>query len=172
MSFPLNAWASITSGPRIARRRLDRPQHRAIPRLEIHRRTPPPPPTAGPTKTTLNPQTPPPPSTNPEPASDLPTPQPTANHPETILTQQLGVPRTGATHQDQLLMWCINLESKLTVLKNLKVTSAYTQKDTVTFQDLRVEYYKTRGWWRMWFSLYTISRIKFVKVYPAALRFF
>lgn len=128
-------------------------------------------PANSPPKTTPSPQTPLPPTTNPKPASDLPTPQPTANHTETTPIQQVGVPITGTTHQDQLLMWCINLKPELTILKNLKVTSAYTEKDTVTFQDLRVEYYRARGW-RMWFSLYAISRIKFVKVYATASRSF
>lgn len=72
----------------------------------------------------------------------------------------------GGCHRDRLLFWCVNLSPTLTVVRNLKVTVADRYKDQETFMDLRAEYRRIRGW-RFWFSLYTISNIKFVKVYPA-----
>lgn len=65
----------------------------------------------------------------------------------------------GDSHQDNILMWCINLSIRLTVMTSLKVPPT----DQDVFQELGIQYRKTRGWSK-WFSLYTISDIKFVKV--------
>lgn len=56
-------------------------------------------------------------------------------------------------------MWCINLSTKLTVVVNLMVPLT----DENIFCELGTQYRKTRGL-RGWFSLHTISEIKFVKV--------
>lgn len=58
-------------------------------------------------------------------------------------------------------MWCINLGSKVTVVREVNIMPGH--RDKAIFLDLRTEYLKIRSW-RRWCSLYTISYIKFVKV--------
>lgn len=66
------------------------------------------------------------------------------------------------SYQFPRLMWCVNLSSQLTVRKSVKIH--WSDKDQEIFKKLRIKYWKVRGW-RRWFSLYTISTIKFVKVW-------
>lgn len=69
---------------------------------------------------------------------------------------------TGQGVRDKLLMWCINLGSKATVVRELRVSPS--DNDESIFRSLRAEYLRVRSW-RRWFSLYTISYIRFVKVW-------
>jgi hypothetical protein len=118
------------------------------------------------------------------PASKAPAPaQPIANpvNPNAVTNEALGNPTSssiavcpGATcslttrqgvgirSRNKLLMWCINLGSKVTVVRELDITPS--DNDEAIFRGLRTEYLKVRSW-RRWFSLYTISYIKFVKVW-------
>lgn len=99
------------------------------------------------------------------PLADMLTPS-TAKHCSTKSSSSMAptAPSTtsaGTDLQLPLLLWCINLTSQLTVEKSIKICPA--DRDQETFQKLRIKYWKVRGW-RRWFSLYVISRIKFVKV--------
>lgn len=67
-----------------------------------------------------------------------------------------GVPGAENIAVSKHLMWCINSNSKLTVVTSLEIHPG--ANDQVAFQNLRTS-------WRFWFNLYTISHIKFVKVY-------
>lgn len=99
-------------------------------------------------------------TTPPNPNSPLPPP---TQDPGSIVAINSMEGGGGGTPRDRHLMWCINLGSK-TKASCLKISDA--DDDFTIFQKLKNEYWKVRSW-RMVFSLYIISEIKFVKVYKS-----